>query len=305
MKTAVLFGALVLGLTRAGQQPKFTSSTSLVRLEAGVSDVHGTVRGLRSSDFVVTDRGARQTVRVDERADAPLDLVLVAQPIASVASTSAEQAARMAPAISAVLDRVEARDRLGVILAGAPPTRLRALESGRPSFDLAVFLRGVFAASFDALSAALGEFDRSDRRRVLVAITNGVDARSTVSFEALTAMASRLGPAFVVVGMPFLIPPQNVRAVIQGVPGADATASMSAGNVFPQTLELLARRTGGITLNLAKGDPAQLIADLFTSLRTQYVISYEPPAGKGWHPVSVTVSRRDAKVTVREGYFVG
>jgi hypothetical protein len=43
---------------------------------------------------------------------------------------------------------------------------------------------------------------------------------------------------------------------------------------------------------------------MFTWLRTHYVISYEPPAGKGWHPVSVKVNRKGATVTVREGYFV-
>ena len=43
---------------------------------------------------------------------------------------------------------------------------------------------------------------------------------------------------------------------------------------------------------------------MFTWLRWRYVISYEPPAGKGWHPVTVKVNRRGARVSTREGYFV-
>jgi hypothetical protein len=75
-------------------------------------------------------------------------------------------------------------------------------------------------------------------------------------------------------------------------------------SVFPASLQPLARRTGGITVNLGAGDPARMIEEMFTWLRTTYLISYSPPAGKGSHAVSVKVNRRGAKVTAREGYFV-
>jgi hypothetical protein len=202
---------------------------------------------------------------------------------------------------------VDDRDRLGVILAGAPPTRLRALEFGRPRLDPTAFSRGTFAAPFDAMAAALGEFDRSDRRRALVALTNGADFRSTISFDALAQMAGRLGPAFVLVGAPVKIrETANVAAETRdgrAISFGNASAKVS-GFVMPLAFERLAHKTGGITVNLGDDDPAKLIARLFTWLRTTYVISYEPPSGSGWHSVTITVNRRNAAVTAREGYFV-
>ena len=306
MRAGMALATLVLAIGQTGQLPRFRTSTSIVRLDVSVMDAHGAVRGLRETDFVVTDGGSRPAVRAEEVADAPLDIVLVVQPIPSVAYTSAEQAARMAQALPALLDPVEARDRLSVLVASAPPTRLRPLESGRPALDMTAFSRGASAAPWDGISAGLGEFDESDRRRVLIAVTNGADARSTVSFDLLADRATRLGPAFVLVGAPVMIREHlTVVPEIGMISLSDAQAQTSlSGGVLPKTLELLAHRTGGVVVNLANGEATQLIADLFAWLRARYVISYEPPPGKGWHPVSVKVNRRDAKVSVREGYFV-
>ena len=89
-----------------------------------------------------------------------------------------------------------------------------------------------------------------------------------------------------------------------GPPIGDEAIAAVSGYILPAKLQFLARRTGGITVNLAGGDPRALMAKMFAWLRTQYVISYKPPAGNGWHPVSVKVARRGAVVTVREGYFI-
>jgi hypothetical protein len=292
-------------IAAAVQQPRFTSTGALVRLEVSATDDRGNVRGLQAADFVVTDNGIRQTVRVDEFADAPLDLEVVAQPTAALNVTSAAQASRMPAGLAEVIRRIEDRDRFGAIVAGAPPRRLRALELGRPAFDAAAFADGSDAAPFDAIAAALPEFQESDRHRALVVFTNGVDFRSTVTTDALTRAARRLGPAFILVASPVRVEdPTYVRAVTtSGVQLGEATA-MTSGWVFPQALERLARTTGGFTVDLGAGDPAKIIEDLFQRLRTRYVLSYEPPAGKGWHPVSIKVNRRGVNVGAREGYFV-
>jgi len=300
----VLLLPISVGLASA--QLQFKASTSLVRLEVSVTDDRGAVQGLRAEDFVVEDRELRQTVQVDASVDTPLDLVLVVQPLNAVAYTSSEQASRLAPGVSSFLDHVEERDRLGVFTGGAPPTRLRAFALGRASFDLESFVGGQYAAPFDAMASALREFPPSDRRQALVAFTNAVDFRSIIEFDTLADMARRLGPAFVLVSAPILVKDMIFSAAegpggrSMGVP-VEATVS---GYLFPRTLQLLANRTGGITVNLGDGDPKVLIKDMFTWLRTRYVISYTPPPGKGWHPVSVKVNRRGATVTAREGYFV-
>lgn len=316
---AIVAICVTLGvITYADQQPQFKASVSAVRLEVSVTDERGAVRGLEPDDFVVHDRGVRQVVRIEETVDAPLDLVLVAQPMSSVTYTSgrfirdqvafvdADQVSRLTAGLSAFLGEVQQRDRLGVVLAGAPPTRLRSLDFGRPSFDVTAFAGGNYAAPFDAMAAALREFSESDRRRALVAFTNAADFRSVVTFTALAEMARRLGPQFVLVGTPIKVD-EATDASVQTSSGrqiGDTVRGSVSGSILPAPLQLLARRTGGITVNLGTGDPSRLVEGMFSWLRTQYVISYEPPAGKGWHPVKVTVNRRGAKVTVREGYFV-
>jgi hypothetical protein len=90
MKHVVIAGGLIpLGLAITGQQPpQFRTSTSLVRLEVAVTNERGAVRALRPEEFEVLDSGSRQAISVEESTDVPLDLVLVAQPVASVAYTS-------------------------------------------------------------------------------------------------------------------------------------------------------------------------------------------------------------------------
>ncbi len=297
------------GVSYGAQQPQFRASTSLVRLEVSVTNASGAVQGLQTADFIVEDRGARQTVRVEESTDVPLDLVLVGEPVHAVNYIAANQSLRVTAGLSAFLAQVQERDRLAVVAAGAPPRRLRPLEFGQPSFGVAAFAAGGdYAAPLDAISAALREFVPSDRRRALVAFTNAADFRSTTSFESLAEMTRRLGPAFVLVGTPVKVAEEaRVTAVNDSRGGEqigdEAIASVS-GFVFPAKLQFLARRTGGVTINLGGGDPQQLMARMFAWLRTQYVISYEPPAGKGWHPVSVKVTRKGAVVNVREGYLI-
>ncbi len=310
MKAVYVVALLVsLGLSYGGQQPQFRASTSVVRLEVSVTNDAGAVQGLRTADFIVEDRGVRQTVRVEESRDVPLDLVLVGEPVAAVTYIAAGQSLRVTAGLSAFFAQVQERDRLAVVAAGTPPRRLRPLEFGPPAFDVSAFAAGgEYAAPLDAISAALLEFVPSDRRRALVAFTNAADFRSTTSFESLAEMARRLGPAFVLVGTPVKVAEQaRVQAVLggpNGTPIGDEAVAAVSGYVFPAKLQFLARRTGGVTVNLGGGDPRSLMAKMFDWLRTQYVISYAPPPGKGWHPVSVKVARRGAVVTVREGYFI-
>ena len=316
---AQIITAILMATSAASvrQQPQFKTSTSIVRLEVSVTDEDGAVRGLQQDDFIVYDNGVRQVVRVQESADAPLDLVLVAEPMQSVLYTSGVvrdhrffvdsiRANRVGAGLGAFFAQVEERDRLGVIRAGSPPTRLRRLESGPPSFDPAAFAGGSYAAPFDAIAAALREFTETDRRRALIAFTNAADFRSVLSFRALAEMARRLGPQFVLIGNPVSVDEYATASAetTLGVPIGDAVRGSVSGYVVPAPLQLLARRTGGITVNLGSGDPRELIEQTFTWLRTQYIVTYEPPGGKGWHPVSVKVNRRGATVTVREGYVV-
>jgi hypothetical protein len=296
--------AVALSAAVAAQQPKFTASVAVVRIDVSVTDDHGNVRGLQPADFLVTDCDKPQSISVAESADAALDLEMVAQTIPSITELSREQPARFAVALTAFLRNVGRDDRLGLIVAGAPPTRVRELSFGPPQFGPVVFTEATDAAPFDAMAAALGEFRQADRRRALVVFANGSDFRSTVGLELLATAAGRLGPEFVIVAAPVVTGRAGLVINVVGQGGADTTAIEVHRAKFPPSLELLAKRTGGFTVDLGDGDPVKLMADLMSRLRTQYVITYDAPGGSGWHPVSVTMKRKGLKATTREGYFV-
>jgi len=304
---SVLALLLPVSVAAMAQQPQFRTSISQVRLEVSVTDARGAVRGLRAADFVVEDSGRRQIVQVDEVVDAPLDLVLVVPPVSTVAFIAADQTARVASGLKAFLARVEARDRLGVVIASAPPRRLRSLADVPPSFDVAVLNEGseTYSASFDAIALGLRMFDDAERRRALVAFTQAADFRSVIGLDAVADLAGRLGPPFVLVGTPVTIQ-RDVRAsaVTTQVKELDSVTGHVSGSVFPAALERLARRSGGVAIDLGSDDPTKLMSETFAWLRTHYVLTYKLPTGTGWHSVDVKANRRGVKVKVREGYSV-
>jgi hypothetical protein len=294
------------GASLTAQQPQFRAGTSVVRLEVRVTNDRGPVRGLTKNDFVVSDNGTRVDFRVEEQTDLPLDLLLVAVPLASVNLVAADQTSRVAAGLTAFLEHVEARDRLAVMLAGAPPRRLRGLESGPPALGIDAFGSGAYAAPYDAIVAGLGEFDDADRRKAVILFTTGADFRSTVDMDSAADTIIHAGLTFVAVGT--LVPVDDVvhtggHDPFTGIP-VDPVDAKITGGVWPATLRQLARKTGGITVSLSAGAPADLVSGMFVWLRTQYLVSYPTPAGPGRHAVSVKVNRRGARVVTRDAYFV-
>ncbi|GMV20650.1 MAG: hypothetical protein AMXMBFR57_05990 [Acidimicrobiia bacterium] len=299
--------AFPIAAFHAGQQPTFSTSTSMVRLHVVVTNNAGAIAGLAADDFIVYDAGVKQDFTLEALTEAPLDLIAVVPPLASVALVSAEQVPRLASALRAFAQEVTSGDRLAVISAGAPPAVLRSLEVGAPAFDLASITGGPYAAPFDAISIALRTRTDDARRAAVVAFTNAADFRSTISFDRLVHLAGRLGPPLVLVGTPVRVSESYGAGAVDRRDGrevADTVLAEIRGFVFPSRLRSLAQRTGGIAVNLGEGDPATLMKATFAWMRTSYLLSYRAPAGKGWHPVKVTVNRRGATVTVRDGYFV-
>ena len=45
--------------------------------------------------------------------------------------------------------------------------------------------------------------------------------------------------------------------------------------------------------------------DLFTELRHQYVITFEPGARAGWHPLEIRTRKKSHAVRARSGYMAG
>lgn len=290
------------------QAPRFDASTSVVRLEVSVTDDDGPVRGLLAKDFVVVDNGVVQAPSVEETTDVPLDLAVVVPPLPAVALIAKDKVTAVAAGISTMFRSIEDRDRASVLLAGGPPSRLREFVLGPPAIDLSALAGGVEWAPFDAMAVGLRDIaDRNpNRRRVLVAFTNAVDSRSTVSYEQLLEAVRRADLTLALFGTHVRVHQEvSIQASKSG--GGKIGPVVRADiytDVFPDSLRQLAKRTGGLAVDLGDGDPERSVTDVLRWLRTRYVLSFSTPAGKGWHQIGVTVRRRGVKVNVREGYWV-
>jgi hypothetical protein len=50
---------------------------------------------------------------------------------------------------------------------------------------------------------------------------------------------------------------------------------------------------------------AAAIIDLFSEIRHQYLISFEPGEREGWHPLEIRARKNDLIVRARSGYMAG
>jgi hypothetical protein len=71
------------------------------------------------------------------------------------------------------------------------------------------------------------------------------------------------------------------------------------------TLADLARWTGGdIRVVSVPAHTLAAIQDLFTELRHQYLITFEPGVRPGWHPIEIRTRKKSLVVHARGGYMV-
>jgi hypothetical protein len=72
------------------------------------------------------------------------------------------------------------------------------------------------------------------------------------------------------------------------------------------TLADLARWTGGdMRIASIPAHTVEALQDLFTELRHQYLITFEPGARPGWHPLEIRTRKKNLVVHARSGYMSG
>ena len=298
--------ALADGLAaRQEPAPRFATNTALVRLEVSVFKANGPVKGLRDSDFEVSDAGVPiKGFSVQALVDRPIDIALVTQ---SFRSLHGEQVMRFRETVSSLVSAPSAEDRLAITVASAPPMSPRLLLPGKWHGDPAVLNGSDEAALWDAVGIALLSFPPSDRANAVIVVADGIDRRSVVTPAMVARLAARLRAQIVFIGSAgTLIRGFKVRSVPGGSPSSPKLETMALiGNAFPSPeLRSLARDTGGQVIDIIDRAPARLVGDLLMQLRSGYVISYPGIGPKGWHAVTVRVRDRSAMVATRAGYFV-
>ncbi|MGQ0734926.1 MAG: VWA domain-containing protein [Acidobacteriota bacterium] len=282
-----------------GEVPRFRSGVDLVSVTATVRDRRGRfVRGLRAVDFEVFDNGESRPI-TDFRADSsPVSLAILFDISGSMRIADRMLAARFA-AHHVLSQLVMGRDEAALL-----------------TFDSRLHEVAPFTVDTRALQGALGEVDpfgatslhdaiadaakraaaRTTRRRAVVVITDGIDTASGLTPAEVSGIASSIDvPVYIVATV---LPIDHV--------GRDGALPRRATVDEDGSIEDLARWTGGVLHYVSTpADTALAARQVLEELRQQYVIAFEPAAGKGWRALEVRTRDKDHSVRARSGYVAG
>ena len=264
-------------------------NTDLVVLNITVTDAAGQyVPGLKLSDFKVFEDGR----------EVPAQLIasfsIQESPYASVVllDTSGSMEVRLSLARSAAirfLDRLREEDVAAVYKFDSKVERVQEFSTGR---DLAPMAFGLRAKGMTRLNDAIVDAvnalaERTERRKAIVILSDGMDNSSRASSEKAIESALAIGA--------------TIYAVDMSAFGDGSHNQQSAA-----VLKNFADKSGGLFVG-TPGGPAlrEAFANIADELAHQYTIAYRPlnqtRDGK-WRKLEVKVSRPEVSVRTRKGY---
>jgi len=280
-------------------QATFKSGVDLVTLSVAVRTEKGRiVRDLQSEDFTVLDSG-RPTKIVDFYVgDSPISLAILLDISGSMAVGGNMDRAREAVNV-ATMNLRGGEDEAALFTFDSELRQVvgftKDLEDVRR-----VSLKGTpwgKTSLYDAIGdTATSVSERANRHRALLVITDGVDTGSRFTAAQVSAVASSIDV------------PVYLLTVVTPLdhPGTEFEVTSDSRSTQTSTLDDLARWTGG-DMRIAS-TPAHIsmaVQDLFTELRHQYLISFEPGVRPGWHPLEIRTRKKGLVVHARGGYMSG
>ena len=280
-------------------QATFKSGVDLVTLSVAVRTEKGRiVRDLQSEDFTVLDSG-RPTKIVDFYVgDSPISLAILLDISGSMAVGGNMDRAREAVNV-ATMNLRGGEDEAALFTFDSELRQVvgftKDLEDVRR-----VSLKGTpwgKTSLYDAIGdTATSVSERANRHRALLVITDGVDTGSKFTAAQVSAVASSIDV------------PVYLLTVVTPLdhPGTEFEVTSDGRSTQTSTLDDLARWTGG-DMRIAS-TPAHIsmaVQDLFTELRHQYLISFEPGVRPGWHPLEIRTRKKGLVVHARGGYMSG
>lgn len=266
------------------------TTTENVLLSVTVTDQTGQyVKGLKKSDFKVFENGSEVPT------SAIVSFDLQESPYAAVVliDSSGSMETRFSLARSAAirfLDGLREEDVAAVYRFDNKVERVQEFSGGR---DLAPTAYAIRAKGMTTLNDAIVEAakvlaDRTEKRRAIVILSDGMDTSSKASSDKAVESALAVGASIYAVDMSSMETPGYVKR----------QSAMS--------LKGFADKTGGRFVATPGG---QALRDAFTGIAAelghQYTISYRPlnTARDGkWRTIAVKVNREGLDVRTRRGY---
>lgn len=297
--TLMLIVVLATQSLPAAQQlsdaPTFEVAVNLVHVLATVKDSRGApIADLSKEDFTVLDGGIEQQIAIFERhSHRPLSVALMLD-------------ASLSTAEDLDFERESAKRFIRNLLG---PGSHRGDQVGVFQFSLYVELLTGFTAStkrlykaldqiradsgtslYDGILLAAEQLRRRPGRKVIILITDGGDTTSNIAYQQALREA------------------HAADAVIYGIIVTPITADAGRNVGGENALKGLATSTGGTTfIQHDVEDLDRTFSEILRNLRTQYLIAYYPPENssptESLRKTSVTVTRPDARVLARDGYF--
>jgi VWFA-related protein len=313
MRHVALPGALaliLLGSSVAGQVPTpgparqtpqatFKSGVEVVTVSVSVRDNEGKViQNLTKADFEVLDSGFGKPIRDFFVGDSPVSLALLLDISGSMAVGGNMDRARQAIAV-ATMNLRSNTDEAALFTFDSELREVVGFSTDTGRIQK-VSLKGKpwgQTSLYDAVAkAARAVAERTNKHRALLVISDGVDTASKMTPAEVSGIASSID-----------VPVYLLRVVNPlDHPGGEQEVIETEGrNVRAATLADLARWTGGDIRTVSMpAHTSAAIQDLFTELRHQYLITFEPGTRPGWHPLEIRTRKKSLVVHARGGYMV-
>jgi len=315
MRHVALPGALALllaGVSPSGQeladpaasparqepQATFKSGVEVVTVSVAVRDAAGkVVKNLTKADFEVIDSGFRKEIQGFFVGDSPVSLAILLDISGSMAVGGNMDRAREAVAVAAMNLRSET-DEAALFTFDSVLREVVGFTRDTQRIQR-VSLRGKpwgQTSLYDAVGqAARAVSERANKHRALLVISDGVDTASRLTAAEVSGIASSID---VTVYLLRVVNPLDHPGGIHDVVDTE-------GRTMQATLADLARWTGGdIRVASVPAHTSAAVQDLFMELRHQYLITFEPGARPGWHPLEIRTRKKNLVVHARGGYMV-
>ena len=289
---------LCLVITAQAQETTFRSGVEAVSVTVSVRDNRNrVVRDLKQEDFQVIDSGFGKPIRDFWTGDAPISLAILLDISGSMAVGGNMDRARQAVDIG--LSNMRYGDEASLYTFDS---RLEEVVPFTTELERvrSVNLEGTpfgMTSLYDAIAeTARSAAERANRHRAVLVITDGTDTGSKRTAPEVSGIASSIDvPVYVLTVVNPADHPGGELEVVEGGPASEFA-----------TLAELARWTGGdLRVASMPAHSVEGLRDLFTELRHQYVITFEPGARPGWHPLEIRTRKKSHVVRARSGYLTG
>jgi len=307
--------ALVIRAQTPPDQLVFRASTDLVTIDVAVRSNGQPVGNLGAKDFVLRDNGVAQTVEVAALEAVPVDITVMIDANEDDAANTLDLVtqARKIVALARPTDRVRVMEISTYVTDLVPaqaPAELRVPD---------LVGRGIPSAS-DGLAAALLRYIEPDRRHLIIALTNGIDAMSTLDPPTVRELArhstATLFIAQVNVGLN-----EDGRTYSATRERAERERCRASYICLPPRpfwrpyddeqfaiLKEAAELTGGdlyLPGVFTNRTASAVFEKAFADYRRRYLLRYTPQgvSKTGWHDVTVTLPAYPAvEINARHGY---